>query len=49
LSVFVFVSRTFPDIGWAVLLCAAVFLYVSLTPGRRRGNADHLRLTQQGV
>lgn len=44
-----FVSRTHPGIGWAVLLCAAVFLYVSLTPGRRRGNAEVLRLTQQGV
>ncbi len=48
-SLYRFIVRTHPDIGWAVLLCAAVFLYVSLTPGRRRGNADQLRLTQQGV
>jgi hypothetical protein len=48
-ALYKFVARTHPGIGWAVLLCAAVFLYVSLTPGRRRGNAEFLRLTQQGV
>jgi hypothetical protein len=26
---------TFPDIGWAILLCAGIFLYLSLTPSKR--------------
>jgi hypothetical protein len=25
-----------PDIGWVVLLCAAIFLYLALTPSRVR-------------
>lgn len=32
---------TFPDIGWAILLCAGIFLYLSLTPSRRRKPERH--------
>jgi hypothetical protein len=31
-----YIDGTHPDIGWAVLVIAAVFLYVSLIPGRGR-------------
>jgi hypothetical protein len=30
------VAATHPDIAWALLLCAAIFLYLSLAPGSRR-------------
>jgi hypothetical protein len=29
------INGTFPDIGWAVLLLAMIFLYLTLAPGRR--------------
>ena len=31
------IQGTYPDIGWSILLCAGVFLYLSLTPSRRKG------------
>jgi hypothetical protein len=30
-----FVASFHPDTAWAVLLCAAVFLYLGMVPGRR--------------
>ena len=29
------ISGTFPDIGWAVILATLIFLYITLRPGRR--------------
>lgn len=34
-KLFHFIAGTHPDIGWAVLLCAAIMLYVTLVPSRR--------------
>lgn len=31
-----FIRGTYPDIGWAVLLCAGIILYLSLAPSRSR-------------
>jgi hypothetical protein len=30
-----FLQATYPDTGWLVLLCAAIFLYFALMPRRR--------------
>jgi hypothetical protein len=37
-----FIGGTYPDIGWSILFCAVVFLYLTLVPSRRR--ADRLPL-----
>jgi hypothetical protein len=31
------IMNTFPDIGWLVMLCAPIFLYVSLLPNPANG------------
>jgi hypothetical protein len=33
---------TYPDLGWATLLVAAIFLYCAVAPGRRRGAGDEV-------
>jgi hypothetical protein len=35
-AVFKLISGWNPGIGWALLLCAAIFVYVAVTPGRKR-------------
>jgi hypothetical protein len=31
-----FLAGTYPDLGWVVLLCSAIFLYESLRPGKAK-------------
>ena len=35
-TVFKIISGCTPGIGWALLLCAAIFVYVAVTPGAKR-------------
>jgi hypothetical protein len=37
-------DRLHPDVGWAVLLCAAIYLYIALSGGTRR---SHLAIDQK--